>query len=100
MIEKLDYSKTYLQNRKTKDLIKFGEDYLVYPLGTKLYQLWYNNKRIREFEIYGIEIMGAGIEYSIRLISEDWLYTARIPEKEIGNDKWFKLENPLEKVEA
>lgn len=41
--------------------------------------------------------MGAGIEYSIRLISEDWLYTARIPEKEIGNDKWFKLENPLEK---
>ena len=100
MIGELDYSKTYLQNRKTKDLIRFGEDYLVYPLGTKLYQLWYNDKRVRKFEIYGIEICGAGIQYSIRLISEDRLFTTSIPEDQIGNDKWFKLENPLEKVEA
>ena len=88
----IDYSKTFLQNRKTEDLIKHGEDYLLYPLGTKLYRTWYNGKRVKIYEIYGIEICGAGIFYNCIELTKSDIQTLKIPEDQIGNGKMFELE--------
>lgn len=88
----LDYSKTFLQYRKTEDLIKHGEDYLLYPLGTKLYEPWYNGRRVRIYEIYGIEICGAGIFYNCIDLTKSEIRTIKIPEDQIGADKMFNLE--------
>lgn len=93
-----DYSKTYFNYRKTESLLKEGNDYLLYPLGTTLFKPYGKKGNVREFEIYGIELCAAGVFYHVTnygRADEDCLKSYSIPESEIG--KSFLLEIPSKK---